>query len=44
MEDITSDRRKFSNAAAIELIDVTVHLGNKTVLRSINLSVDQGGM
>ncbi|CAF1087228.1 unnamed protein product [Adineta ricciae] len=33
-----------SNSSAIQLTDVTVHLGNKDVLRSINLTIESGGI
>ena len=35
---------QLAKPSAIQLTDVTVRLGNKDVLRSINLSIEQGGM
>ncbi len=44
MADDMNDRHQFSNPYAIQLTDVTVRLSNKDVLKSINLSIEQGGM
>ncbi|CAF1292196.1 unnamed protein product [Adineta steineri] len=44
MVDIINDHDQLSNPYAIQLTDVTVHLGNKNVLRSVNLSIEQGGI
>lgn len=44
MEYAINDRAELANPYAIELIDVTVRLGNKDILKSINLTIEQGGM
>jgi ABC-type molybdenum transport system ATPase subunit/photorepair protein PhrA len=44
MDDTTNAHDQLSKPYAIQLTDVTVRLGNKDVLKSINLSVEQGGM
>ncbi|CAF1004312.1 unnamed protein product [Rotaria sordida] len=44
MECTISDHHQLSNPCAIELIDVTIRLSNKDILKSINLSIEQGGI
>jgi ABC-type molybdenum transport system ATPase subunit/photorepair protein PhrA len=44
MEDVIDDHHQLSKPYAIQLTDVTVNLGNKDVLKSLNLSIEQGGM
>lgn len=44
MVDDMNDHHELSNPYAIQMNDVTVRLGKKDVLRSINLSIEQGGM
>ena len=45
MDVILEDgRARLAPPLAIELTDVTVHLGKKDILKSINLSIEQGGM
>lgn len=44
IEDTNDQLLNISKSYAIQLTDVTVHLGKRDVLKSINLSVEQGGM
>ncbi len=44
MVDVINDHHQLSTPYAIQLTDVTVRLGNKDVLKSVNLSIEQGGM
>jgi ABC-type molybdenum transport system ATPase subunit/photorepair protein PhrA len=44
MADGINDHHKLANPYAIQLTDVTVRLGSKDVLKTINLSIEQGGM
>jgi ABC-type molybdenum transport system ATPase subunit/photorepair protein PhrA len=44
MADTNHVHQQLSNLYAVQLTDVTVRLGNKDVLKSINLSIEQGGM
>jgi ABC-type molybdenum transport system ATPase subunit/photorepair protein PhrA len=44
MTDDINDHHQLSNTYAIQLTDITVRLGNKDVLKTINLSIEQGGM
>lgn len=39
-----NDSNQLSIPYAIELSDVTIRLGSKDILRSINLAIAQGGM
>ena len=41
---IDDDHTRLSPPFAIQLTDVTIHLGKRDVLKSINLSIEQGGM
>ncbi|CAF4511728.1 unnamed protein product, partial [Rotaria sp. Silwood2] len=44
MENTLNDHQQLSNPHAIELTNITIRLGNKDVLKSINLSIDHGGI
>lgn len=44
MEHTVSEHYVLSNTCAVELIDITVRLGNKDVLKSVDLTIEQGGM
>jgi len=44
MVDVLREHDPLARPYAIQLTNVTVHLGNKDVLKSINLSIEQGGM
>ena len=44
MESFPEEHHELAQPFAIQLQDVTVHLGKKDVLRSITLSIEQGGM
>ena len=44
MLNTIDEQRQLSHTYAVELTDVTICLGNKTILRSINLSINHGGM
>jgi len=45
MTENTNDQlQQLSKPYAVQLTDVTVHLGRRDVLKSINLSIEQGGM
>jgi len=45
MTENTNDQlQQLSTPYAVQLTDVTVHLGRRDVLKSINLSIEQGGM
>lgn len=44
MDNYSDDHHELAQPYAIQLTDVTVHLGKKDVLRSIHLSIEQGGM
>ncbi|CAM4940454.1 unnamed protein product [Rotaria socialis] len=44
MEHAINDLDELANPYAIELIDVTVRLGNRDILKSIHLTIEQGGI
>ncbi|CAF4613281.1 unnamed protein product [Rotaria sp. Silwood2] len=44
MEYTINDHQQLADPYAIELINITIRLGNKDVLKSINLSIEQGGI
>lgn len=43
VEDV-NDHHQLANSYAIQLNDVTVRLSSKDILKSISLSIEQGGM
>lgn len=44
VDDMNDHHHQLANPYAIQLNDVTVRLSNKDILKSINLSIEQGGM
>jgi ABC-type molybdenum transport system ATPase subunit/photorepair protein PhrA len=44
VDDNITDHHQLANPYAIQLTDVTIRLSNKDILKSINLSIEQGGM
>ena len=43
-DDNITDVHQLANPCAVQLTDVTIRLSNKDILKSINLSIEQGGM
>ena len=44
MAESRDAQQQLALSPAIELIDVTVRLGRKDILRSVSVSIEQGGM
>lgn len=44
VEDIDDHHHQLAKPCAVQVFDVTVRLGNKDILKSIHLSIEQGGM
>jgi ABC-type molybdenum transport system ATPase subunit/photorepair protein PhrA len=44
VDDNITDHHQLAHPYAIQLNDITIRLSNKDILKSIHLSIEQGGM